>query len=68
MTVHNIDVNLTVQQDEYTSRNCEDRQDHTQTSESRNKFCQACENEPDAQQQKADIFCEFHGDIYLFSL
>ncbi len=55
MAVHNLDANLTAQQNEYTGRNRKDGQDDGQAAE-RDERGQACENEPDTQQHKTDIF------------
>jgi hypothetical protein len=60
--VRHVEANLAAQQDKYAGCNGKDRHNHAQASDCRDKCCQSRENEPDAQQQKADIFCEFHGD------
>jgi hypothetical protein len=59
---------LAVQQNKNAGCYGENCQDHAQTSDGRDECCQSRENEPDAQQQKADIFREFHGDIPFYCL
>jgi hypothetical protein len=65
MAIHSMDANLAAQQNEDTSRNGKNRQDNSQVAH-RNKRSQSREYEPDTQQQKADIFREFHGNRPFF--
>jgi hypothetical protein len=51
---------LAAQQNEYAGCDGKDCQDQPQASNRWDKRGQACENKPDAQQQKTDISCDFH--------